>query len=608
MNPQRPRDWSTARQRSKSWPPTGAEAFSVYAVRRYALHAEIGSGSVATVHLARLRGPDGFARTVAVKRLRAEYTKDAELVSLLLAGARLAATVRHPNVVPTLDVVTGDELLVITEYVHGESLAALLRTQRGRDAQAPLAVASGVFAGVLRGLHAVHEAREAFSEVDGEGRTGIARRPLSARDVLVGVDGVPRLTDLHVVGERTGEEVTAVHRYPILSATMTNAAVRPVGLDARDDVVAVATLLWEALAGRAPLPPMAPDGFEPPSRYRADLPAALDEIVAKGLRTTGSTFANAGDMASALEGAIQPATPREIGLWVESLARSALDERGRLVVNAEAADGRAVSTPPPSALAAEVTATMKIEAPTPKTSVTPAATSAVMATVRVAAPYPTPDYTSAFAPDLDSTPEGGPDSAPVSSGETAPADASAPEAALAPAPAPAPEAAPAHTPPSARSIPTRREKVLTPPTFETRRGLGFPDEERGNQLSAPDFRVPKTSRVVLIGALAAAAAVMVLGARNLLAPAAPASAGPTVVVAPPSTPSEPVTTAVAPAIPPPPAAVETAAPAPAPPPAAVHAATATASPAPIAASHPSSPSAKAPRARHAPKNSRDDVL
>jgi hypothetical protein len=42
------------------------EEFSVYAVRRYVLQAEIGAGSVATVHLARLRGPDGFARTVAV--------------------------------------------------------------------------------------------------------------------------------------------------------------------------------------------------------------------------------------------------------------------------------------------------------------------------------------------------------------------------------------------------------------------------------------------------------------------------------------------------------------------------------------------------------------
>src|ERR1700744_6056653 len=107
MNPQRPRDWSTARQ--KSWPPPGAEAFSVYAVRRYSLHAEIGSGSVATVHVARLRGPDGFARTVAVKRLRPEYAKDAELVGMLLDGARLGASVRHLNVVPTLDVVTGDE-------------------------------------------------------------------------------------------------------------------------------------------------------------------------------------------------------------------------------------------------------------------------------------------------------------------------------------------------------------------------------------------------------------------------------------------------------------------------------------------------------------------
>ncbi len=89
--------------------------------------------SVDTVHLGRLLGPAEFARTVAIRRLRPQFAKDAELVSMLLDGARLAARVRHPNVVPALDVVTAGEMLVVMEYVHGESLAKLLGTLRGRD-------------------------------------------------------------------------------------------------------------------------------------------------------------------------------------------------------------------------------------------------------------------------------------------------------------------------------------------------------------------------------------------------------------------------------------------------------------------------------------------
>jgi len=64
MNPQGPLDGSTSRR--KSWRPAAAEDVSIYAVRRYALHAEIGAGRAATVHLGRLLGPEKFARIVAV--------------------------------------------------------------------------------------------------------------------------------------------------------------------------------------------------------------------------------------------------------------------------------------------------------------------------------------------------------------------------------------------------------------------------------------------------------------------------------------------------------------------------------------------------------------
>jgi hypothetical protein len=330
MNPQLPRDWSAPPR--KSWPPVGAEDFSVYAVRRYALHAELGAGSVATVHLARLRGPDGFARTVAVKRLRPQYAKDPELVAMLLDGARLAARVRHPNVVPALDIVTGDEVLVVTEYVHGESLASLLRTLRGRDAQAPLPIVSGIFAGILRGLHAVTEARDGGDAPPASAdRPGLRRHDVSPQDILVGVDGIARLIDLGVGRAETA--ASAVMRASTsVTETLDDAS------EGRADRFAVATILWEAVAGRTLLPRISPEGIEPPSRYRPEVSPELDAVVAKGLaRAAGSGFVSAREMAGALEAAVAPATPSEIGLWVESLAGPAHDERPRLLARAESA-------------------------------------------------------------------------------------------------------------------------------------------------------------------------------------------------------------------------------------------------------------------------------
>ena len=318
MNAEPPRDGSTSRQ--KSWRPASTEDLTIYAVRRYALHAEIGSGSVATVHLGRLLGPESFGRTVAVKRLRPQYVKDVECVSMLLDGARLAASVRHSNVVPTLDLVIGDEILVVTEYVHGESLATLLRTLRGRDAQAPLAVVSGVVVGLLRGLQALHDGRQA-RRAAGD-RADVRRRGVAPRDVIVGTDGVARLMDVGATRPET-------------EPTPSVAPVDPT--DGTPDVFSASLILWEALAGRPVLPRISPGGFEPPSRYRPDVKPEIDAIVARGLASLpADRFATAGEMALALEAALPPATPSQIGAWVESLARPALDERAAWLARIEA--------------------------------------------------------------------------------------------------------------------------------------------------------------------------------------------------------------------------------------------------------------------------------
>src|SRR5437879_2609052 len=97
-------------------------------VGRYVLYDEIASGGMASVHLGRLMGSAGFTRTVAIKRLHPHLARNPDFVAMFLDEARLAARIRHPNVVHTLDVVSDEkELLLVMEYVHGETLARLIR-------------------------------------------------------------------------------------------------------------------------------------------------------------------------------------------------------------------------------------------------------------------------------------------------------------------------------------------------------------------------------------------------------------------------------------------------------------------------------------------------
>jgi serine/threonine protein kinase len=163
-------------------------------IGRYVLYGEIASGGMATVHFGRLSGPAGFSRTVAIKRLHPQYAKDPEFVSMFLDEARLAARIRHPNVVTTLDVVTtGAEIFLVMEYVQGESLSRLLRAVRPMMTPADTRIVATIVSGVLHGLHAAHEAR------DEQGQPlRIVHRDVSPQNVLVGTDGVPRVLDFGV--------------------------------------------------------------------------------------------------------------------------------------------------------------------------------------------------------------------------------------------------------------------------------------------------------------------------------------------------------------------------------------------------------------------------
>src|SRR3984957_4184269 len=115
---------------------------------RYALYEKIASGGMATVHLGRLHGPVGFARTVAIKRMHPQLAQDPEFVSMFLDEARLAARIRHPNVVPTLDVVaTAGELFLVMEYVQGESLGRLVRAMSTRGETTLPSIVAAVMSG-----------------------------------------------------------------------------------------------------------------------------------------------------------------------------------------------------------------------------------------------------------------------------------------------------------------------------------------------------------------------------------------------------------------------------------------------------------------------------
>ncbi|RYE90996.1 MAG: serine/threonine protein kinase, partial [Myxococcales bacterium] len=215
------------------------------AVGRYLLHDEIAAGGMGVVHVARQVGETGFSRLVAAKRLHADLALDQELVRMLSEEARVAARVRHPNVASTLDVVEdASEVLLVMEYLEGETLFRLIRASLERGQRLPLPIASAVLTGALLGLHAAHEA------TDERGRPlGIVHRDISPQNILVGADGLTRVLDFGVAKAASRTTVTARGAARGKLTYMAPEQARSLVVDRRADLFAAGIVLWEALAG-----------------------------------------------------------------------------------------------------------------------------------------------------------------------------------------------------------------------------------------------------------------------------------------------------------------------------------------------------------------------
>ncbi len=308
---------------------------------RYLLFKELASGGMATVYLGRLVGPAGFARAVAIKRLHAHLAQDPQFVAMFLDEARIAARIRHPNVVPTVDVVAEPtELFIVMEYVHGTSLSRVIKALRDRgDARLPLPIASAVAVGMLAGLHAAHEATSEELQP-----LGVVHRDVSAPNVLLGADGVPRLLDFGIAKAFGRAQVTRDGQVKGKLPYMAPEQLKSEDLDRRVDVWATGVVLWEMITGQrlfdgddgAIVFKVLDQPIAPPCQLAGQPHEALDAVVLRALsRDRDLRFPTAQAMLEALERACPPASSNQLARWLGELVADELYERRQAVAELE---------------------------------------------------------------------------------------------------------------------------------------------------------------------------------------------------------------------------------------------------------------------------------
>jgi serine/threonine-protein kinase len=310
-------------------------------IGRYVLHDEIASGGMATVYFGRQLGHIGFSRTVAMKRMHESYAKDEEFISMFIDEVRIVGRIRHPNVVPVLDLVAQQgELLMVMEYVHGETLARLIRTANLRKERLPVRVAASIMTGVLEGLHAAHEAVSEKGDP-----LHIVHRDVSPQNIIVGVDGVARVLDFGVALAAGRLQTTRDGQVKGKMAYMAPEQMRGSLVDRRTDVYAVGVVLWEVLTGTrlfqadneiALFGKVLNGETEPPSSAALGISKSLDAVVMRAIDGDPSKrFQTAQEMALEIERATGITTARQVGQTVEKYAGDALKVRAARVTEIE---------------------------------------------------------------------------------------------------------------------------------------------------------------------------------------------------------------------------------------------------------------------------------
>jgi serine/threonine-protein kinase len=254
----------------------------------YELVANLRSGGMATLFLARRLGAAGFARPVAIKLVHPELAGDPQFRQMFLDEALLSSRIQHPNVVHVeeLGEHQGAHYLVM-EFVHGCSLAQLTRALIARGRRLSPAFAARIAMHVAEALHAAHETR------DERGRLlEVVHRDVSPENILIAYAGHVKLIDFGIAkayGRRhKTQEGLLKGKFRYMAPEQ--AYAKPI--DRRTDLYQLGIVLWEMLTQRrlfdgendvALLAQVRDPKIVPPSTRVDRIPPALDAAVMMAL-------------------------------------------------------------------------------------------------------------------------------------------------------------------------------------------------------------------------------------------------------------------------------------------------------------------------------------
>ena len=241
---------------------------------RYELSKRIGRGGMADVFLGRDRLLD---RQVAIKVLFPEFAVDPNFVERFRREAQAAANLSHPNIVSVYDWGRhAGTYFIAMEYVHGRTLADILRTNGRITAKQAAEIASEVAAA----LGFAHEA-------------GLVHRDIKPANILIGSNGQVKVADFGIARAMNAPTETNLTQAGAVMGTATYFSpeqAQGAQPEPRSDLYSLGIVMYEMVAGHPPFTGDNPVGIaykqvhdhpQPLNQIITDVPRPYEAIVAK---------------------------------------------------------------------------------------------------------------------------------------------------------------------------------------------------------------------------------------------------------------------------------------------------------------------------------------
>ncbi len=213
---------------------------------RYMLGPAIGAGGAASVYMARLDGPHGFERLLAIKVVHEHLLQDRGFVDTFRDEANLAVVLSHPNIVHTYELgCEGAQIFIAMEYLRGKPLSLVYERAFARGAPLEYQLVAWLGARCAEALHYAHELRG-----DDDRPLKIVHRDISPDNIVITYDGDVKVIDFGIARAEKRIGTTALGTVKGKRRYMAPEYALGGGFDHTLDLFALGASLYEVALGR----------------------------------------------------------------------------------------------------------------------------------------------------------------------------------------------------------------------------------------------------------------------------------------------------------------------------------------------------------------------